>query len=648
MVTTDYNLGLISESPVSRSTFLNDYYTDDAYSFSINNTQSINLNLHNITDDDDADLYLYRDDGDGVFELGSDQELANSRFGGNADDSINYLAEAGDYFARVERYASGSIGRLDYELDLSATPTSPYPPDDPFQAPNLLPHEVELGTVFNDDVSYGQLGRGNTVDTYSFSVLPGDELDIELEGLTNDVDLRLVRDSNRNQIVDSGEVINYSAAGGNNSEEIKLEGLFGDFFLQVYMYGDGDPNPSSYTDTDYTLRFEHDIIPIDASWTFMVYLDGDNDLEGAAITDFLEMSSVGSSAEVNIVTQLDRISDYDPIYGDWTDTRFGNWTDTRVGLIEQGDEPDLNWGTSIGEVNMGDGDTLSDFIDWAISDYPADNYALVLWDHGGGWPGVCSDDSSGGDGLETSEVGDVLSNFDENFDFLGIDACLMGMVEFAYEVRDDASVFVASEELIPGSGWDYENLLRDLTEDADMDAEELGVIAVNRYGAQFDTGSDNTLSAIDLTGMNALSANLDQLTGTIMSDATLHDVNRLEVVRSQSPTTAFGTTWNNPSGTPEYRDLGALLSRVTHDSSISDSIRNDAEDALDSYDDLIIHNYSGDSRGTGLSIHFPNQGLDIDSNYNSLAFADETQWDEFLGWWSDPYVYGVDNDMSIV
>jgi hypothetical protein len=363
----------------------------------------------------------------------------------------------------------------------------------------------------------------------------------------------------------------------------------------------------------------------------MVYLDGDNDLEGNAITDFLEMSSVGSSAEVNIVAQLDRISGYD--------SRFGSWTDTRRGWIEQGDEPYSNWGTSIGEVNMGDGDTLSNFIDWAISDYPADNYALVLWDHGGGWPGVCFDDSSGGDGLETPEVGNVLSSFDENFDFLGIDACLMGMVELAYETQDDASVFVASEENIPLDGWDYTNLLRDLTEDPDMDAEELGVTAVNRYGDQFGPGSHRTLSAVDLTGMDDLSEDLDQLTGTIMSEGTPCDLIRLEDARSSS---------RYFDSMPEYRDLGTLLSGVTNDSSLSDSIRDDAEDALDSYDDLILHNYSGNGTATGLSIHFQQLGLDLDGGYNSLAFAHETQWDEFLGWWSDPYTCGGNNDMSIV
>ena len=94
-------------------------------------------------------------------------------------------------------------------------------------------------------------------------------------------------------------------------------------------------------------------------WTFMVYLDGDNNLEGAAIEDFLEMSSVGSSAgHVNIVVQFDRIAGYDTSYDNWeTCKRFHvtyNMTPTATNAVED-----------IGEVNMGDPATLTDFINWA-------------------------------------------------------------------------------------------------------------------------------------------------------------------------------------------------------------------------------------------------------------------------------------------
>jgi hypothetical protein len=46
-----------------------------------------------------------------------------------------------------------------------------------------------------------------------------------------------------------------------------------------------------------------------AKWTFMVYMAGDNNLDGATLRDIEEMARAGSTKEVNILVQLDRIED---------------------------------------------------------------------------------------------------------------------------------------------------------------------------------------------------------------------------------------------------------------------------------------------------------------------------------------------------
>ena len=106
-------------------------------------------------------------------------------------------------------------------------------------------------------------------------------------------------------------------------------------------------------------------------------MDGDNNIEAALIDDFLEMAAVGSDSRVNIVVPLDRIAGYSSLYE--------NWTDARRGLIRLNDTPTASWGTSRGELNMGDPQTLSDFVIWAMRNFPAARYALVLSDHGSGW-----------------------------------------------------------------------------------------------------------------------------------------------------------------------------------------------------------------------------------------------------------------------
>lgn len=242
---TNYYPGTMSSNPYSNSTYLNESYTDDVYIFDITETSSINLNLHNISEGDDADLYLYQDtNGSGSLDLdGTDLLLASSSRGGNSDDSINYLQGAGTYFAKVSSYSLGDDNYLNYELDLSATPT--------YQSPNLLPVEVDVtGMDFSTNALtysyYGDVGNSNTSDIYAFSIpeiaTSPAAIDISLSGLSNDADIRVIRDFNNNRIVDSyDEVIGSSSNSGTNSELIQQLTGSGNYFVQVSQYG-GDTN----------------------------------------------------------------------------------------------------------------------------------------------------------------------------------------------------------------------------------------------------------------------------------------------------------------------------------------------------------------------------------------------------------------------
>ena len=58
------------------------------------------------------------------------------------------------------------------------------------------------------------------------------------------------------------------------------------------------------------------------SWTFMVYLDADNNLEEVGLDDFWETSSIGSTSDVAILVLMDRIPGYSDDYGDWTGTNL--------------------------------------------------------------------------------------------------------------------------------------------------------------------------------------------------------------------------------------------------------------------------------------------------------------------------------------
>jgi len=221
-----------------------------------------------------------------------------------------------------------------------------------------------------------------------------------------------------------------------------------------------------------------------AQWTFMVYLDGDNDLEPTALKDINRMEKVGSTSEINILALLDRHHEYDSSDGDWTGTRLYKIEKDEMSTIQSQLLED--WG----EQNMGGPQTLSRFVKTCMEDYPAEHYALVLMDHGGGWQGTCHDMTDGSDSLNLPEIGEVLSDLDYRIDLIAFEACLMNMAEVAYQIKDYVDVMVASEDLIRVGKtaeasyfgfFPYDTILADLAANPDMGAEELASVFINWF-----------------------------------------------------------------------------------------------------------------------------------------------------------------------
>ena len=133
------------------------------------------------------------------------------------------------------------------------------------------------------------------------------------------------------------------------------------------------------------------------AWTFMVYLDGDCDLEEAGVWDVNEMERVGSTDAVSIVVQFDRGPEVNGA-GDWSTAR-------RFLIAPDRDQQSITSPllADMGEVDMASPQALHGFVSWAASEFPADHYALVLWNHGAGWRsrapggsrGIHFDDTSG-------------------------------------------------------------------------------------------------------------------------------------------------------------------------------------------------------------------------------------------------------------
>ena len=213
--------------------------------------------------------------------------------------------------------------------------------------------------------------------------------------------------------------------------------------------------------------------PIEAAWTLLIYMDGDNNLEGFAINDLAEIAGVaGLSEAVQVVVQLDRAEGEATTPDDWTEARRFASVEGGLAQVEQ-----------LGEVNMGDPATLRDFISWGIEQYPAERYGLIMWGHGVGWQGVAYDRSADLKRLSLPELhGAMRAGLDsvgiEKFDVVGFDACLMGQIDVFGTMEGIADFAVASEELVPGGGVNYGSFLTALAANPTVDGRGLAELLV--------------------------------------------------------------------------------------------------------------------------------------------------------------------------
>lgn len=235
-------------------------------------------------------------------------------------------------------------------------------------------------------------------------------------------------------------------------------------------------------------------------WTFLVYMAAANDLNPFAPLDLNEMMKIGSNANINIVVYLTLQED-------------GESKVTKKLYINKGSM------TQIGDDmvrDSGDVATLQEALEWACVDYPSDHIATVLWDHGSGplnrsklMPrGVCYDFDTGHyltdrDCLQAfSWARDTLRG-GKKFDIIAFDACLLASLEMAYTLSSCADYMVASEETIPGDGYQYAYLLTPFATGI-LDSLSFAKNMIAAYKQEYTGTMDFTLSATDLNAVKSL------------------------------------------------------------------------------------------------------------------------------------------------
>jgi hypothetical protein len=395
-----------------------------------------------------------------------------------------------------------------------------------------------------------------------------------------------------------------------------------------------------------------------AEWTVLVYTVADNDLEGALLDDLDEMECVGSTPQVNIVMEIDR---WRPEPGspemDRDDTTNGDWDDARRFYVTKDDCTSTKIVSKqledIGEIDMSHPKELAKFIAWGAQKFPAKHYALVMGDHGNGWKGAYVDENAPPEPqpmlMQTSELQEALASGRQQaglapFEVMATDACLMGSIEIADAIAPHVKYWAASEELVPGPGYDYTAIFGPLTQaPTKFDALSFGKLFVSSVKGFYGPGGKEenpsvTQALFDMSKIPDVRNAVDALAKSLQNDVPLHS---LSLATASASVDQYGPRTDPTSGSLEgYADLVQVAAVVRETTTHADA-KAAASAVIAAVDASRADRYDGDDQvnARGLSIWLPD-AEDVEaqlSSYGKVPFGKTSPWRTMLASYSKAF-----------
>ena len=365
--------------------------------------------------------------------------------------------------------------------------------------------------------------------------------------------------------------------------------------------------------------------------TFLVYIAADNSLYPFVDYDIHELEKIGSNKNVNILAYV-------------CTKKPGQRKTTKKYEIRKGYAKQIGidaWQDS------GDYKTVIKACQWALSSYPADTFILDFWNHGSGainrsefekiraHRAVCYDDTTGNFLIDSDlkKIGQAVKTLrkEKNIDIVAFDACLMSAIEIAYILAPYATYMVASQETIPGNGFAYDQIAIQLASQK-TNAKDCALNMVTSYQKAYASSEQYyTMSALDLSQVNALTENINQLSQTLITLLTNDQSLALRQIITQSAQECENFEL------PSYIDLGNFyanilknIQQITLETDTENKLNQILHDGITLITSLVLSQVhgKGHANATGISIYFDQQSIDPD--YSSLAWSQQTTWTSLL------------------
>ena len=397
-------------------------------------------------------------------------------------------------------------------------------------------------------------------------------------------------------------------------------------------------------------------------WTVMAFINGSNDRADLYSENLRAMSTVGTTASVNVVAEVG--------------LRMQSRSLVQRMLVLPGDGSEINSQVYKTWLNrdMGDWRNAAEFFKWAKAAFPARRYMMIIQNHGGGFTDETYVPASQAKGISYDYVSKNYIKIPElplllseagGADIFIMNACLMQQAEVAYEIGRNAGVILASEETDSSLYYQYGERLQYLNANPQASTERTAAafVALRRKLMQpgnsfysevlhstitINRGYANTLSAVRPSEVAGLPAALDKWTGAVMA------ANETEAVKFAVATAPrFGVQNSADQPFSKFTDLGDFVGRVMSLSNDA-AVRDAGSELLELLAKRVVlansamnvnsagADYSRVAKGLAIkmvplspvnpAVMAPGMSIIEDTKYADLRLSRDSQWDEFLRW----------------
>ncbi len=368
--------------------------------------------------------------------------------------------------------------------------------------------------------------------------------------------------------------------------------------------------------------------PARTKWTVLVYLNAANDLYTYGLLNMNQMEKLAASTDCRFVVQWKQYRRLYPEASFDGTRRYLVTPDNSNSQVNSQVIQDLGTG-----VDMGQAQTLRDFVTWGVKNYPADRTLLVVWDHGDGWrparsfqtpaaTRAISWDDEFSTAIDVWDMHTALQGI--KLEAIAFDACDMQMAEVAGELENNCNYMTGSQDLTPGPGYPYNLVFATMWMSPNNSTKDILQTFSSTMVSYYPT-TTITQSTWDMSKFGAFKTALDQLASALMTNGS--------AVKSILTAARVNTLRLDPSSSAQfYFDAYDLADKIKNSAGCPTAVQTACTNLQTAVSNLVVwHGASSDRANShGVSVDFSPTASLNSTAYKKLQLAIDTQWDEFL------------------